>query len=144
MKDFDFYVKEEAVKKVSPDYELAKSLIDDSHERFKTAEKLDAKDFSKLVFENVYDSLRDILDAILAVRGFKSYSHEASIAFLKRGGIEESTILELDNFRHLRNSSKYYGKKISADSAAEILRFYKKHANKFEALFKKMNSRAKK
>lgn len=144
MRKFDFYLKENSVKKVSPDPELAISLMNDSRERFRSAEKLGTKEFSKIIFENVYDALRDILDAILAVRGFKSYSHEASIAFLEKEGIEEPLTLELDNFRHLRNSSKYYDKSVSVDSAEEILKFYKRYSGKLETLFKKMNNDSKK
>lgn len=130
MNEFNFYVNEGKVKKQSGDTELAKSLIKDAKERVKQASKLDASLFSKIIFENVYDAIREILDALLAVDGYKSYSHEASIAYLNNYDFDDSIISEIDNFRYLRNSSKYYGKDVSEEDAREILQFYQKYSEK--------------
>jgi len=136
MKDFDFYFNEGKVKRQNQDKELAKSLIDDAKERIEKAVKLDIAFFSKIVFENVYDALRNILDALLAVEGYKSYSHEASIAYLKKHGFEDSIIEEIDSFRFKRNSSKYYGKDVSEEDAKEIINFYHKHSKKIIEIVK--------
>lgn len=144
MKEFNFYIQENIVKKISPDLELANSLLRDSKERFDKAIKLDINEFNQFVFENIYDALRDILDSILAVYGFKSYSPEASISFLQRFKVSESIILELDNFRYKRNSSKYYGRKLSLDSSLEIISFYKKYSSQLIKLCKKKDNCAKK
>lgn len=128
MNDFEFYLREGTVKRRKPDMELAKSLINDANERFGKISKLDAGVFSKIIFENIYDALRSILDALLAIDGYKSYSHEASIAYLKKYGFEDSLIAEFDNFRLIRNSSKYYGKDIPSENSKDIADFYKKHA----------------
>jgi len=144
MKKFEFYLNEKVVKKVSSDPSLANFLLADAKERFSQSIKLKLKEFNKIIFENVYDSLRNILDALLAINGFKSYSHEASIAFLQKFNIEESIILELDNFRYQRNSSKYYGKNISLESTTEIINFYNKYSEKLIKLCKKKDNCAKK
>jgi hypothetical protein len=128
MNEFKFYVGENKVKKQRADIELAKSLINDAEERIKKVSKLDINIFSKIIFENVYDALREVIDALLAVDGYKSYSHEASIAYLKKYKIEDSTIKELDSLRYKRNSSKYYGKSISEEDAKEIIDFYQKYS----------------
>ncbi len=78
-----------------------------------------------MVFENIYDCLRELLDALLAVDGYKSYSHEAAISYLKLFNISESIISNLDRFRATRNDSKYYGKIPSLENAEEIKQFYK-------------------
>jgi len=144
MKKFEFYLNEKVVKKISSDPSLANFLLADAKERFSQSIKLKLKEFNKIIFENVYDSLRNILDALLAINGFKSYSHEASIAFLQKFNIEESIILELDNFRYQRNSSKYYGKNISLESTTEIINFYNKYSEKLIKLCKKKDNCAKK
>lgn len=131
MYDFNFYLSEGKVKKQKVDFELAKSLINDSINRAEKVMKLDKDIFSKIIFESIYDSLRGILDALLAVNGYKSYSHEASIAFLKKFDIEDSLVNELDMFRYKRNSSKYYGRDILKQDTTEIIEFYNTHANKF-------------
>lgn len=130
MNDFELYSKEGKVKRQTPDFELARSLLADSITRIDKIKKLEINEFSKIIFENAYDAIRDILDALLAVDGYKSYSHEASIAYLKKYAFEDSTLRELDDFRYTRNSSKYYGKDVSEDDAREILSFYQKYSEK--------------
>jgi len=130
MNDFDFYVNEGKVKKQNPDTELARSLVNDANARVTKVEKLDFSVYSKIIFENVYDAIREILDALLAVYGYKSYSHEASIVYLKNHDFDDSTIKEIDDFRYRRNSSKYYGKDVLEEDAREILHFYHKYSEK--------------
>ena len=124
MKEFDFYVIEGKVKKCSVDSSLAQSLINNVRARENSIAELDIHKFNLLVFENYYDCLRELLDAVLALDGYKSYSHEASIVYLKKFGFNESIVFELDRFRKKRNNSKYYGKLPSSDDAQEIKDFF--------------------
>ena len=137
MNDFEFYFKDGKVKKQIQDTELARSLLNDAKQRFNKMIQLDVNKFSKIIFENVYDALRGILDSLLAADGYKSYSHEASIAYLKKYDVEDSLLKELDDFRYKRNSSKYYGKDIPVDDALTIIDFYKKYSEKFISLTNK-------
>ena len=112
MKPFEYYFEDNSIRKVSKDPELAKALIRDMNERKKENFNEDANKKPKTIFENIYDSLRAFCDALLALDGFKSYSHEASIVYLLKKGFNVSEISRLDNFRYKRNGSKYYGKSI--------------------------------
>lgn len=129
MTSFDIFLNEGDVKKVTPDLELAKSLIKDMKERISKSNLLDVNIFSKMIFENIYDSLRDFCDAILAIDGFKSYSHQASIYYLLKK--------EFDQFRYKRDGSKYYGVPISVDEAKDIKTFYKKIKSKIDEILRK-------
>jgi hypothetical protein len=124
MMPFEYFLEKEEVKKCSADTELAKSLIKDMQDRVKKSLMLDAKLFSKIIFENIYDGIRDFCDALLALAGFKSYSHQASIAYLIKEKFDVSVVEELDQLRYKRNGSKYYGKPISAEDAEQIKSFY--------------------
>jgi len=124
MKNFEYYLKEGKVKKASPDIELAKALIKDADSRRLKIKALDTKEFSKIIFENIYDALRNLIDSILAIDGYKSYSHEASISYLKKYSFEDYTLEKIDNFRFQRNGSKYYGKDLEVDVVSDILIFY--------------------
>ena len=137
MNNFEYYVGEGKVKKSSPDMELSISLIKDADSRFEKVTKLDIEEFGKIIFENIYDALRDLLDAVLAFDGFKSYSHEAAIAYMEKYGFEDSVLQEMDHFRYLRNSSKYYGKDIPASDIEGIIEFYKKYSEKIKRCAKK-------
>ena len=137
MKEFEYYLKKGDVRKVSKDIELAKSLRADLIERSEKALKLDVKEYSKIIFENVYDSLREFCDVLLALDGYKSYSHEASISYLKKYGFLDLDLMRLDRFRYKRNSSKYYGKKIVIEDAEDIKEFYLKIINRIKELINK-------
>lgn len=124
MNDFQHYLQQKRVHKASPNKELAASLLKSVKDREKLTLRLDVKEYSRMVFENVYDCLRELLDALLALDGYKSYSHEAAISYLKLFGVSESIISDLDRFRAARNDSKYYGKIPSLENAEEIKKFY--------------------
>lgn len=130
MKDFGYFVNENLVKKRKRDIELAKSLRNNLIDRAKKVIKLNETEFSTIIFENLYDSFREICDAILALDGYKSYSHEASIIYLKKYKVEDSVLVQFDDIRFKRNSSKYYGKKLSKKDVLEIKTFYKRYFNK--------------
>lgn len=127
MREFQSYLESKKVNKASPDRELARALLQNVEEREKSTLKLEVKEFPLLVFENLYDCLRELLDALLAVEGYKSYSHEASIAYLRHFKFPESKIAQLDRFRAKRNNSKYYGRSPSRDDAEEVKVFYKEN-----------------
>ncbi len=124
MEDFEFYIDEGSIIKITPNFERAKSVIRDSEDRIKDSDLLDVNRFPKFIFENYYDAVRDLLDAILLMDGYKSYSHEAPIAYLSKKGFDITIIRRLDNFRFLRHGSKYYGRKISIEEAKDIKKFY--------------------
>ncbi|MBS3091011.1 hypothetical protein J4217_01010 [Candidatus Pacearchaeota archaeon] len=124
MKDFEYFVKIGDVKKSSVNKDLAVFLIKDMQSRIRDAFKMSSNEFPKIVFENIYDALRDFCDALLALEGYKSYSHEASISYLIKKGFDISFVMQLDNFRYKRNGSKYYGEVINHAEAEEIRSFY--------------------
>ena len=136
MKPFKYFLETNEVKKTSQDKALASSIIKDMLGRIKDISSLDISKFPKIAFENLYDSLRDFADAVLAMEGFKSYSHQASFSYLKKFDFAEETLETLDRFRYKRNGSKYYGQIISEEEAKEIFEFYKKIKNKIEEILK--------
>ena len=110
VKNFEFFLKKEEVKKQSPNKNLAYSTFKDSSERIEFARQLLHKAKSKYVLENAYEVMREAADSILYLRGFKSFSHEASIVYLIKEGFNEKDLIEFDRFRRIRNGIKYYGK----------------------------------
>lgn len=136
MKPFEFYTEERSVRKASIDVELARSLIKDMNERINENFKENVNKKPKTIFENIYDALRDFCDAILALEGYKSYSHEASISYLLKKGFDVETVNKIDSFRYKRNGSKYYGKSIIPSEAKEIKEFYLQVQPKIDKLIK--------
>lgn len=128
MKEFDFYLQKGDVKKTIIDRNLAESLKKSAVQRLDAASSLPINEkMCKIIFENSYEATREAADAVLAVNGYKSYSHEATIAFLSKEKIlEENSINILDSMRRKRNRMKYYGRKSSPEEAKEALEFAKK------------------
>ncbi len=134
MREFEYYLKKEDVRKVSPDYSLAKALLRNLLKRGRNVIDLDLKKYSSLIFENLYDCFREAGDSLLSLKGYKSYSHQATIIYFKKYGFSENFVNDLDNFRYKRNSSKYYGEDISKEETLEIIEFYKKYIDKIKKI----------
>jgi hypothetical protein len=57
---------------------------------------------------------------LLALNGFKSYSHEATIAFLaKDKSFSFGFIESFDRLRRLRHGISYYGKRVAVSDARD-------------------------
>ena len=72
--------------------------------------------------ENAYESVREMADAILFLEGYKSYSHEASLAYLKILGLPESVVESISNTKQRRNDIKYSGGDASKEEASNAIK----------------------
>ena len=131
MKDFEFYVKETSIRKISPDLNLAKSLAKDSVERLESSKKMIKFLKPKYALENAYESIREMIDAILEYDGYKSYSHEGSISYMLKLGFSISEVNRIDLLRKARNGIKYYGEDASENEAKQAI-------NSAEEIIKKL------
>lgn len=84
MHPFKFYVESSLVKKCSPDPGEAKAMMSRAMKRLEyiTAQKIDENNASFL-FEDIYEAMRESIHGIMVKRGYKPYSHEATVAFLE-------------------------------------------------------------
>ena len=121
VKDFEFFLKKGDVKRQSPDKNLAYSTFKESLERIDFAKQLLHKAKPKYVLENAYEAMREAADSVLYNKGFKSFSHEASIVYLLKEGFNEKEIIEFDRFRRIRNGIKYYGKGCDSSDAEQAI-----------------------
>ncbi len=121
MRDFSFFLAAKDVKKQSPDRHLANALIKESEDRLKLAKDLAKTQKPKYTVENAYEAVRELIDAILYSEGYKSYSHEASIAYLGNLNFSATDVERVDRLRELRNGIKYRGEDASQEDATEAL-----------------------
>lgn len=113
--NFEYYLSEGLVKRKRRDFSLAKSMINAAKDRFDFARSiLKEKPYA---LENAYEAVIEAIDALLALNGFKSWSHEANISFL----------------RNFEFKSKYYGVEFSFHEAKEEVEF-------LDGIFKKVMS----
>jgi len=136
MEDFEIFIKQGIVKKAFPDIQRAKKLVKDGKKRIHDVALLDIQKMPKLIFENIYDALRDFLLALLLNDGYKTASHEAPISYLLKKNWDIYSVQRLDQFRYKRNGSKYYGEEISLGQAEDIKKFYLQIKSKIDKLIK--------
>ncbi|MFP4046088.1 MAG: hypothetical protein ACLFS3_03440, partial [Candidatus Aenigmatarchaeota archaeon] len=82
MKSIENYIEEDRIKKVTIDKGKSEGLMERSRKRFKETEKRDISDENSfLVLENVYESIRESIESLMALEGYKSSDHVATIAW---------------------------------------------------------------
>lgn len=139
MEDFESFIKKGIVKKSFPNIPRAKKLVKDGKSRLKDVELLDIEKMPKIIFENIYDAIRDFLLAFLLKEGYKTNSHEAPISYLLKKNFDIYTVEKLDRFRYKRNGSKYYGEEISIEEVKDIKEFYNQIKEKINKIIKENN-----
>lgn len=85
MKPFEFFLEAREIKRIEPDFELAKALLFDVKARLEIAADLPIDDKrARIIFELVNDSFRELIEVILLSDGYKSCSHEATLSYLQK------------------------------------------------------------
>jgi len=136
--DFEYFLEKGEVKRTYVrDKNLAKSLLKTAEERLKDVENLKV---AKFKLEFAYEAIIELIEAILALDGYKSYSHLADITYLRKLGFSEDIIVKLDMIRIKRHKSKYYGVDVSEEDAKEAIEFAKTLFEKLRKIIvEKMN-----
>ncbi|MBI2449723.1 hypothetical protein HYV49_05500 [Candidatus Pacearchaeota archaeon] len=125
MREFEDFIENGDVRLQEKNKILASALVKSSEKGLRFVRKLEInEENSEHIVADIYDITRELIEAKLALDGYKSYSHEATILFLKKfKQFNESEINFMDNLRKTRNSIKYYGKEASPEDAEKTLKF---------------------
>ena len=138
MKEFDDFLKSGEVRRQEKNEILAEALIKSSEKSLRNIRrtKIDGLNAESII-SDIYDIMRELIEAKLAFGGYKSYSHEATILFLKKfPTFNEYEMNFLDNLRKIRNGIKYYGKEANVESALKTLNFMNSVLPKLKSLVK--------
>ena len=132
MDSFNNYVKSGKVKKKTLDPEEAKALLQQANDRLEyTQEKKITEKNAKFVFEGAYEAAREAAQSLMSLKGYKPYSHEATVIFVKEHyEFSDEEISLFDYFRKLRADSIYRAVKIVEKDAQECVEFSKKFVAK--------------
>lgn len=126
------------VKKKTEDPEEAKSLFENSKIRldyFKDKEITEKDAF--IIFEDLYKSIRESAQSLMSFKGYKPYSHEATISFVKEFYSEkfsEEELNKFDRFRILRSDSEYRAIPVTKEDAESCLEFTKTFVEKINEI----------
>jgi len=120
--DFNSFIREKKVIITTPDIKQSKSLNMMSKNNLKEIKKFTiTHENSSIILSQAYECLRQILEAISLLEGYKVYSHEAYKYFLE----EKKEILisnKFDRLRRLRNGINYYGKPVSKETTINSIK----------------------
>ncbi|MFB6216819.1 MAG: hypothetical protein ABEJ72_07615, partial [Candidatus Aenigmatarchaeota archaeon] len=111
MKEFEKFLEEGKVQERTSKPDQAENLIRKARKRFEHAEERSlGEGNADLILEDVYEAIREAVEAHMLRAGYKSYNHEASIIYaFEELGLKYSQVNNLNRFRRLRNDSKYRG-----------------------------------
>lgn len=114
-----------SAKKVSPDPNRAKSLIETSKERLSLVKEITEKNCN-FVFEDYYTSLIELLQALAFKKGFNILNHVCLGYYLRDFMKREDLYRIFDDLRYKRNSLTYYGSKMDFGVAKQAIQNCKK------------------
>ena len=81
---FQYYLDECLVRKISVDKEEAKSLMNRAIQRVAYIKGQEInEDTSPFIFEDIYEAIREASQSLMSLKGYKPYSHEGLISFLR-------------------------------------------------------------
>ncbi len=138
---FEYYLTANLVRKQKADKEEAKSLMKKAVHRLNYIKKQEIKeDTASFIFEDIYESLREASQSLMSLKGYKPYSHEALISFLRDFyNFTGSDISTFDRFRVLRNKTVYSAVWVSVEVCQEALAFLEDFLPKLSREFENSN-----
>ena len=108
-------------KKITPDREKAKSLIEISEERIKYSVREINEKTANFVFEDYYSSVLELVQAIVLIAGYNVTNH-ICLGFFIRDIMKKDDLFRLfDDCRYKRNSLVYYGKRMDFETAKDAI-----------------------
>lgn len=125
IRNFKYYLDNNLVRKTDINPSLVQSLFSKAEVRLQRVikDKIIEKE-SSIIFEDIYESIREAIQALIQIKGFKPYSHEVLVSFLNEEKLFSQKIInDFNRFRILRNKSVYEAEKISIETCEEALRF---------------------
>lgn len=142
---FQHYLDERLARKVKVDKEEAKSLIHKAVLRLDYIKKQEINgDTSSFIFEDIYETLREAAQSLMSLKGYKPYSHEALISFLKEFyQFPEHEIASFDRYRILRNKTIYCAANISPEVCRDALAFSEAFLPKLKNAYEKSQKESK-
>ncbi len=137
MKNFEEYLKKGLVKTCKENITRVRSILEEADKRLRFFNAIQiSEESANYIIENMYDVIRELIEAKMLLDGYKSYSHEATVSYLKKLGFSSSEVEFMDESRDIRNQTKYYGHLANAEYAKKVSEFANKAYPRLKALIK--------
>jgi hypothetical protein len=124
----DIFKASTQLRKREIDRERIKSIIRSAQVNSNVIIKIPLNDDSaSIIFRELYESIRQLGDAMLWSNGYEPLNHEVSMDALRSLDIKNKILLNhLTRFKSIRNDINYRGFRASQTQAREIIDFWKK------------------
>ncbi len=124
----DIFKTSNQLRKREIDKERIKSIINSAQINASVILKIPLNDDSaSIIYRELYESIRQLGDALLWKNGYEPLNHEVSMDVLKGLDIKNKILLNhLKRFKAIRNDINYRGFRASPTQAKEITDFWKK------------------
>ena len=106
------------IKKIKENPEQAKALLQLAKRRLESIKKRRKDEYPQLLIESYYEAIKELISSLLAIHGYKSYSHECLVSFLKEyypDFLDDFQLHFLDSMRKLRSDIQYRGRDVADD-----------------------------
>ena len=131
IKDFEEFIKNNTVKKQSPDKSRAEFLIKESENSYNNLleliKRINLTDgTANLFIKQCYDILMELIRAKMLREGYNASghgAHEAEVSYLRLIGFKETEVQFFDKLRFFRNGIVYYGKNLDKEYAEKVIKF---------------------
>jgi len=121
--------------KITPDKARANSLIETAKERLDFLKMPVNETNVNFIFEGLYTSVLEMLQALVLSKGFKVTNHVCLGYYLKDILKEDKLYRIFDDCRYKRNSLVYYGKKLNLHIAQDSIEKCKTLINELDSLY---------
>lgn len=125
MRPFKEYMEEGKVRVEGPNPAMSSSLLKQAQDRLMDLASLPLSEFTaSFRFESAYECAREAIQSVMALQGFKPYSHEAIVSFaLEKRILGRGQAEGLDRWRELRNDINYRGASATVEDAKIMIAF---------------------
>lgn len=124
---FDTYVERGNVRERDAAPAVARDLYHRAQGKFRNMERLGIREETATDYlENVYETVKMLTQAFMALDGYSPYSHEAIVAYaIDYLGVDGATANRFDKYRKLRNDVAYRGDVATEREAEEIRELFR-------------------
>ncbi len=129
MRELGHYILKGEIRKYTRDSALQRALLKSCHERLLFVQGMEIKEQNaRFVFENIFRSIIEGINANIVAEGFLSETEESSIAYLQkyRQKFSQPDLDYLDRLMKINENLRKYAVPISAMEAKQALMFARK------------------
>jgi len=137
---FQYYIDNNLVRRGTPNKAEARALLERALARYTyiCSQKI-TENSAPFIFEGIYEVIREAAQALMELKGYKPYSHEAVISFLREFfHFHLQDISSFDRYRILRNKVVYRAEGVDSDSCKSSLEFVEHFLPELKAEFERL------